>query len=103
MNSSEFHALADELFNAIEEGIDESGADIETETSGNVLTLEFDDRSQIVINRQEAMSEIWLASKSGGYHFKFNGDAWICSRSGLELISMLQKECTIHAAEAVNW
>nr|WP_086939220.1 iron donor protein CyaY [Thaumasiovibrio occultus] len=103
MNSTEFHQLADDLFVSIEEGIDESGADIEYETTGNVLTLEFEDRSQIVINRQEPMSEIWLASKTGGYHFKFNGDAWICSRSGLEFVSMLKNECSLHAGEEVSW
>ncbi len=103
MNTTEFHTLADELFAAIEEGIDESGADIESEMSGNVLTLEFENRSQIVINRQEPMKEIWLASKTGGYHFKFNGEAWICSRSGLEFVSMLKAECSLHAGEDVSW
>ncbi|WP_087020599.1 iron donor protein CyaY [Thaumasiovibrio subtropicus] len=103
MNTTEFHTLADELFNAIEEGINESGADIEYETTGNVLTLEFEDRSQIVINRQEPMKEIWLASKTGGYHFQFNGSEWICSRSGREFTTMVKEECSLHAGEAVEW
>ena len=63
MNETEFHQLVDSQMQIIEEAIDESGADIDFETSGNVMTLEFDDGSQIIINRQEPMKEIWLASK----------------------------------------
>ncbi|MBN8115086.1 iron donor protein CyaY, partial [Vibrio vulnificus] len=65
MNETEFHQLVDSQMQIIEEAIDDSGADIDFETSGNVMTLEFDDGSQIIINRQEPMKEIWLASKSG--------------------------------------
>ncbi|MGF1715204.1 iron donor protein CyaY [Photobacterium chitinilyticum] len=103
MNDTEFHKLADEVLMSIEEGIDESGADIEYETSGNVLTLEFENRSQIVINRQEPLHEIWLASKSGGYHFKYKNGEWHCTRSGAELISLVKQECSRHAEEAVDW
>ncbi|MGR5540946.1 iron donor protein CyaY, partial [Vibrio campbellii] len=52
MNDTEFHQLVDSQMETIEEMIDESGADIDYETSGNVMTLEFEDRSQIIINRQ---------------------------------------------------
>lgn len=65
MNETEFHQLVDSQLERIEAAIDEAGADIDYETSGNVMTLEFDDGSQIIINRQEPMREIWLASKSG--------------------------------------
>ena len=64
MNETEFHQLVDSQLERIEAAIDEAGADIDYETSGNVMTLEFDDGSQIIINRQEPMREIWLASKS---------------------------------------
>ncbi|GHZ98864.1 cyaY protein [Vibrio cholerae] len=79
MNETEFHQLVDSQLERIEAAIDEAGADIDYETSGNVMTLEFDDGSQIIINRQEPMREIWLASKSGGYHFKSIDGEWICS------------------------
>ncbi len=83
MNETEFHQLVDSQLERIEAAIDEAGADIDYETSGNVMTLEFDDGSQIIINRQEPMREIWLASKSGGYHFKSIDGEWICSKLGL--------------------
>ncbi|MBD8514802.1 iron donor protein CyaY [Photobacterium sp. WH77] len=103
MNDTEFHKLADQVLMHIEEGIDQSGADIEYETTGNVLTLEFENRSQIVINRQEPLHEIWVASKSGGYHFKYNDGIWLCTRSGEELISLIKRECSVHAQESVDW
>lgn len=55
MNDTEFHQLVDAQMQIIEESIDDSGADIDYEVTGNVMTLEFEDRSQIIINRQEPM------------------------------------------------
>jgi CyaY protein len=103
MNDTEFHQEVDLQMQRIEDAIDESQADIDFESSGNVLTLEFDDRSQIIINRQEPMHEIWLASKSGGFHFKLINEQWICSKTGLEFFTMVKQECEKHAAETIDW
>ncbi len=103
MNETEFHQRADEQMQIIEQAIDDSGEDIDYETTGNVMTLEFDDRSQIIINRQEPMKEIWLASKSGGFHFQWQNEQWICSKTGVELISMVKQECEKHADEEIEW
>lgn len=103
MNDTQFHQLVDLQMQQIEEAIDESGADIDYDISGNVMTLEFEDRSQIIINRQEPMHEIWLASKSGGFHFKLQGDVWICSKTGNELFQLVKDECEKHAGEAIEW
>ncbi|HDY7707920.1 iron donor protein CyaY [Vibrio vulnificus] len=103
MNNTEFHQLVDNELQLIEEAIDESGADIDYETTGNVMTLEFDDRSQIIINRQEPMQEIWLASKSGGFHFQYKAGEWICSKTGVEFAHMVKQECEKHAGESIDW
>ena len=103
MNDTEFHQLVDAQLQNIEEAIDESGADIDYEVTGNVMTLEFEDRSQIIINRQEPMKEIWLASKSGGFHFKLIEDKWTCSKTGMELFEMVKTECEKHAGEEIDW
>ncbi|MEO9493945.1 iron donor protein CyaY [Vibrio splendidus] len=103
MNETEFHQLVDIQMQNIEEAIDESEADIDYEVTGNVMTLEFENRSQIIINRQEPMKEIWLASKSGGFHFKLVDDKWTCSKTGMELFEMVKKECEKHADEEINW
>lgn len=104
MNDTEFHQRVDVELEKIEQLIDDSAADIDYESVGNVMTLEFEDRSQIVINRQEPMHEIWLASRSGGFHFKLSDDdQWICSKTGLELIELLKGECEKHAGESIDW
>ncbi|KZX59289.1 iron donor protein CyaY, partial [Vibrio sp. HI00D65] len=97
MNETEFHQLVDIQMQNIEEAIDDSEADIDYEVTGNVMTLEFENRSQIIINRQEPMKEIWLASKSGGFHFKLIDDKWTCSKTGMELFEMVKEECVKHA------
>ncbi|QIA62161.1 iron donor protein CyaY [Vibrio astriarenae] len=103
MNDTEFHQLVDSQMETIEEMIDESGADVDYETSGNVMTLEFEDRSQIIINRQEPKHEIWLASKSGGFHFQWKDGQWVCSKTDKELIDMVKEECEKHAGEEIEW
>lgn len=103
MNDTEYHQLVDQEFNRLEEAIDDSGADIDYETVGNVMTLEFDDRSQIVINRQEPMQEIWLASKSGGFHFSYQQNKWICSKTGLQFFALVKQECEKHSDEEIEW
>ncbi|MCK8074355.1 MULTISPECIES: iron donor protein CyaY [Vibrio] len=103
MNETEFHQLVDIQMQNIEEAIDESEADIDYEVTGNVMTLEFENRSQIIINRQEPMKEIWLASKSGGFHFKLIDNKWTCSKTGMELFEMVKEECVKHAGEEIDW
>ena len=103
MNNTQFHQLVDEKLQQIENMIDASSADIEPSITGNVLTLEFENRSQIIINKQEPMHEIWIASKSGGYHFSYVNNAWICSKTGLEFIEMVKQECQNQADEKIEW
>ena len=71
MNDSEFHRLADNLWQTIEERIDDwdGDSDIDCEINGGVLTLSFENGSKIIINRQEPLHQVWLATKQGGYHF----------------------------------
>ncbi|OOS00261.1 iron donor protein CyaY [Haemophilus paracuniculus] len=76
MNVAEFHQQIENVWQAIEEQIDEQGYDIDCEVQGAVMTLTFEDDSQIVINKQEAMLELWLASKLGGFHFAYKDGQW---------------------------
>lgn len=102
MNESEFNDIVDEIFieieDAIEEACDNSGADIDYETTSGILTLSFINGSQIIINRQAPLKQIWVASKQGGFHFDFNGDSnqWICN--GKELYTALSEYCSDQAA-----
>ena len=76
MNLAQFHQLVEQTWDEIEEKIDDEGLSVDTEIQGAVCTLTFDDDSQIIINKQEAMLELWLASKLGGFHFKYLDGEW---------------------------
>jgi len=55
---------------------DSTDADIDSQRSGGMVTLTFTNRSQIVVNLQKPLQEVWLAARSGGYHFRFDGQQW---------------------------
>jgi len=105
MNDSEFHHLADNLWQTIETRLDEwdGDGDIDCEINGGVLTLTFDNGSKIIINRQEPLHQVWLATKQGGYHFDLQGDEWICDRSGERFWDLLEQAATQQAGEAVSF
>ena len=92
MDEREFEPLAARTLERIERAIDESGvaADIELK-EGGVLELEFDDGSRIIVNRHAAAREIWVAARSGGFHFRWDGEAWRDTRAGTELFAALSK------------
>ncbi|MDO4697537.1 MAG: iron donor protein CyaY [Pasteurellaceae bacterium] len=79
MNLAEFHQEIEQVWERIEEQLEEQGCDVDCEMQGAVMTLYFDDDSQIVINKQESMLELWLASKLGGFHFAYRDGEWVSS------------------------
>lgn len=91
MTESEFNTLADTVFQRIEQALDESDADLDYDSNGNVLTIEFADGSKLIVNRHTPNREIWLAAKSGGFHFSRQGNQWINTRDGGELFAELSR------------
>jgi CyaY protein len=90
MEEHEFNALADAMLRRIEDAIEACGADVDLEVkTGGVLEVEFADGSKVIINRHTAAREIWLAARSGGYHFRPAEDRWVGTRDGEELLAAL--------------
>ncbi len=81
---SRIETLADTLAELLDQ-------DIEASRSGNVLTLELADRSKIIINSQAAMQEIWMAARSGGFHYRLKGSEWRDTRDDSELFAKLKQ------------
>jgi CyaY protein len=73
---------------------DESDADIDNQRVGGMVTLVFADRSQIVVNLQKPLHEIWLAARAGGFHFRFDGRAWTDTKGQGELFERLSREAS---------
>ena len=104
MNEAQFNPIVYELMFSIEESIDDSGGDFDYENSAGMLTITCEGNgSQIILSRQSAVSEIWLAAKSGGFHFKLDGDQWCNTVSGEPLTAMLSDACQAQAGETITF
>ena len=93
MTDLEFMDHAEQLLLAVERSCDRindtSDADVDSQRSGGMVTLTFPNRSQIVINLQKPLHEVWMAARSGGYHYRFDGSYWQDTKGGGELVSRL--------------
>jgi CyaY protein len=101
MTETEFKALAEATLDAIESAVEATGADIEIQRSGNVLTLELGDGSRVVVNSQAPMQQIWVAARSGGFHYGRAGEAWHDTRDGTELFASLSRILSARGSEPV--
>ncbi|ASY39941.1 iron donor protein CyaY [Taylorella equigenitalis] len=102
MTESEFLILANNYLTSIEtlaEKWIDADIDVDCTRQGNVLTLDFNGQ-QVVLNIQTPMKELWLASKSGAYHYTFDGSTWINTRAGKpDLNSELTQVCSSLSGE----
>lgn len=90
VDESEFIRVAEEMLQELDRRIEASGIDADCEFKGTgVLEIEFGGGSKIIVNSQAAAREIWVAAKSGGYHFRSDGSRWVNTRDGSELFAAL--------------
>ena len=104
MNESTFNQMVDDVLERIEEAIDDSGADIDYETAGGILTLTFENDSKIIINRQSPLKQIWVATKGGGFHYDYDpaSESWLNDNDKQELFDALSEHCSAQAGEDVT-
>jgi CyaY protein len=103
MTDLEFLDQAENALKAIEaqcDRINDTGdADIDNQRTGGMITLTFENKSQIVVNLQKPLHEIWLATRRGGYHYKFTDGQWRDTKSKAELFANLS-DCASEQAQA---
>jgi CyaY protein len=102
MTETEFNQLVDDTLSRIEWAIDRAGAEIEYETSSGILSLEFEDGTKIIINRQGATQELWMAAKSGGFHYRWSDGAWRNTRDGSEFFAALSACASQQSGEPIT-
>lgn len=103
MNESEYTRLADTTLQQIEHALEAVEADLDFELSaGGILEVEFDNGSKMVINKQAAAREIWVAARSGGFHFRWDGSVWRDTRSGEELYAALSRFASEQAGSPIS-
>lgn len=92
MTEAEFAERSEAALARIDAALEESGVDADVERKeGGVLAIEFTDGSRMVINRQAAVREIWVAARVGGFHFRWDGSAWRDTRDGSDLFGALSR------------
>lgn len=103
MTETEFTRLADATLSRLEQAIEQADGDFDYEFSeGGILQIEFADDSVIVVNKQAAAQEIWVAAKSGGFHYRWNGETWRDTRSDEELFAALSRFASAQSGSAVT-
>ncbi|MBA1189057.1 iron donor protein CyaY [Pseudomonas entomophila] len=93
LSEARFHDLVDSTQQALEDLFDESGLDLDMENSAGVLTVTFENGSQLIFSRQEPLRQLWLADRSGGFHFDYDEETekWVCEKSEELLGEMLER------------
>ena len=80
---------------------DDTDADIDNQRTGGMVTLTFPNRSQIVINLQKPLHEVWLAARCGGFHYKFDGTLWMDTKGQGEFWQSLSRYASEQSGRAL--
>lgn len=95
MNDQEFLDRAETLLRVVEQACDTvnetTDADLDNQRVGGMVTITFANRSQMVVNLQKPLHEVWLAARDGGYHFTWHDDGWRDTKSGAEFYATLSR------------
>ena|SRR3990167_5240302 len=103
MNDTEFLALIDSTFSKLEELIEASDMDIDTEHAAGILSLTFPNKTQIVLTKQTPLHQLWLAGLGHGYHFDYVNERWICNRTQQDFKKIFNDLCSEAAGEPISF
>lgn len=105
LTDADFDALARTVLSSIEAHVDrwlqDDQIDIDARRTGGMLELLFPDRSQIVVNTQPPLRELWIAAKSGGRHFHHRAGRWLDTRDGTEFFTALSTHASEQAGQTL--
>lgn len=111
IDDKQFHQLGSNLLHAIELALEAADEELDLDLDierqgGNVINIRFRDKSVIVVNTQPPLHEIWVAAKSGGYHYRWAGTMakplWLDTKTGKELFSDLTQFASAQAGKVVK-
>ena len=102
MSETEFNRRVDDLLIALEDALDASGADVDYESSGGVLTISCEaNGSKVIVSRQPVLAELWVAARSGGYHLALEEGTFRARGGGETLAQLLSRVLTEQCGETV--
>jgi len=102
IEESAFIALTDRVLETIGTALDAADNDLDWSENDGVLTIECADGSRVIVNRHLPNRELWVAARSGGFHFRAEGGAWRDTRSGEELATALERLLRSQAGAVVR-
>ena len=107
MTELEYLDLAEAVLQAVERACDrindETDADIDNQRTGGMVTLSFDNRSQIIINLQKPLQEIWMAARAGGFHYKCVDGRWRDTKGAGEFFADLSRYASEQAGRPLRF
>ncbi len=107
MTDPEFMDRAETLLKAVEACCDqindETDADVDNQRVGGMVTLTFADRSQVIINLQKPLQEVWMAAKSGGYHYRWIDGRWQDTKGQGEFFAALSRNASIQTGRELHF
>lgn len=107
MTDLDFMELAEQLLLAVEQGCDrindETDCDLDSQRSGGMVTIVFANGSQIIVNLQKPLREVWLAARSGGYHYRHDGSCWRDTKTGSEFFADLSRSASEQSGQALRF
>jgi len=107
LTDSQYRDLTDAVLASIEATVDrwlqEDRVDIDSQRTGGLLELSFPGNSKIILNTQPPLHELWMAARSGGYHYKHVDGRWIDTRDGREFFEALSACASEQAGQALRF
>jgi CyaY protein len=107
MTDTEYMDRAEALLARIEAGCDRindaTDADIDNQRVGGMVTLTFRGGSQIIVNLQKPLHEVWMAARAGGFHYKFDGAQWMDTKGNGEFFANLSKYASEQAGSSLDF
>ena len=107
MTDLEYLDRAEALLARVEASCDRlnesTDADIDNQRVGGMVTLTFEDRSQIIVNLQKPLHEVWLAARSGGFHYKWDGACWRDTKAASEFFADLSRYASEQARRPLSF
>jgi CyaY protein len=102
MNETDFHRAVDAVLSRIEAAVERADS-LDVDLEAGILTITCRDGSRIIVNRQTPNREIWVAARSGGFHFVAREGEWRDTRSGEELFAALARLIASQGGEEVGF
>ncbi len=104
LTESEYHEKIDDTLLALEEALDLLEVDIDYLNSGGVLTLTFENKTKIILNRQTPLQQLWIAAKSNGYHLDWDADknTWLYKKTNMHYKALIEQLCSEQAGETIE-